>query len=532
MNKFFSIKLILFLVAVLSFDLFGQISPGDLTQAHAKLEGISNCTKCHVLGEKVFNSKCLECHSEIKDLINLNRGYHSSEEVQKKECRNCHSEHNGRNFRIINFQPKEFDHSKTKFELKGKHAQLNCEKCHQAKFISDNKIKKRKHTFLGLETSCNSCHEDMHEKTLGYNCKSCHGFDSFKPAVNFNHANAKFKLSGAHQKVDCIKCHVIKNKDGKNFQNFKDISFASCESCHKDIHNGKLGKECQSCHNTEAFKNINEGSFNHSKTNFSLAGRHKLVSCRNCHTQGISKKLNHDKCSDCHKDYHKGEFKIKKISRDCVECHNENGFHPSVFTIAKHNQTKFKLSGGHLAVPCESCHYKNEKWSFKNIGIDCIACHINIHKNEIDKKFMPNDDCNSCHQTDNWQSVEFDHDKTEFKLIGKHKNVECRNCHLDKKGSNNLTSKYKFVSMNSDCENCHKDIHYGQFKTDQKTDCGSCHGFDNWKPYKFDHDKTKFSISGAHQKLNCSACHKKITENGYTFTKFKLEDYKCAFCHS
>jgi hypothetical protein len=93
--------------------LFGQISPGDLTTAHAKLEGMSNCTKCHVLGEKVVNSKCLDCHTEIKNLMDEEKGYHSSADVKGKDCVKCHSEHNGRDFRIINFDPEKFDHNIT-----------------------------------------------------------------------------------------------------------------------------------------------------------------------------------------------------------------------------------------------------------------------------------------------------------------------------------------------------------------------------------------------------------------------------------
>ena len=92
--------------------------------------------------------------------------------------------------------------------------------------------------------------------------------------------------------------------------------------------------------------------------------------------------------------------------------------------------------------------------------------------------------------------------------------------------------QYKFVSLKSDCEGCHKDIHFGQFIIDGKTDCAKCHSFNDWKPEKFDHDKTRFSLAGAHQKLKCAACHKQVTENGNTFIKFKLEDFKCAFCHS
>ena len=51
-----------------------QLSPGDLTTAHADLEGMSNCTQCHDLGNKVTNAKCLECHKEIKALITRKEG--------------------------------------------------------------------------------------------------------------------------------------------------------------------------------------------------------------------------------------------------------------------------------------------------------------------------------------------------------------------------------------------------------------------------------------------------------------------------
>ena len=39
------------------------MSPGDLTQYHADLEGLLNCTKCHDLGEGVSEAKCLDCES-------------------------------------------------------------------------------------------------------------------------------------------------------------------------------------------------------------------------------------------------------------------------------------------------------------------------------------------------------------------------------------------------------------------------------------------------------------------------------------
>src|SRR5665647_1034112 len=68
---------------------FAQISPGELSKAHANLEGVSNCTKCHSVGNKVTDEKCLDCHKEIKLLITSKEGFHASDEVKGKECYTC-----------------------------------------------------------------------------------------------------------------------------------------------------------------------------------------------------------------------------------------------------------------------------------------------------------------------------------------------------------------------------------------------------------------------------------------------------------
>jgi len=270
-------------------SLSAQISPGKLTTAHADLEGLSNCTKCHELGEKVINSKCLDCHDEIEKLITDARGYHSSGEVKSKNCNNCHPEHFGRNFRIVNFEPSSFDHNKANYKLTGTHSKIECELCHQPINIIDAEIRKRTGTFLGLNTNCISCHEDYHQNTLGEDCVSCHDSEKFRPAKKFDHNKAGFKLVGNHVQVDCIKCHPMKQINGTEFQKFKGISFQSCSPCHTDVHQGKFGNNCKSCHVETSFTLINREEFDHSRTNFPLIGKHKLIACEYCHFGGAKK---------------------------------------------------------------------------------------------------------------------------------------------------------------------------------------------------------------------------------------------------
>lgn len=509
--------------------LFAQISPGDLTSYHADLEGISNCTKCHELGEQVSNSRCLDCHTEIKTRINAGSGYHSGSEVKNKNCASCHSEHHGRNFRIVNFKPESFNHDKAGFSLTGKHRKMDCKDCHKPEFISESKLKKKKNTYLGLSQNCSNCHEDYHQKTLGENCSNCHNIESFKPADKFDHATASFKLTGAHTKVECLGCHKMDTKNGKKYQAFKNIPFQNCNSCHKDVHAGSFGTNCSSCHQTSSFKTINNSNFDHSRTQFPLVGKHKSVGCNNCHKAPSGFKLKFDLCTDCHKDYHKGQFITDNAIQNCSDCHSENGFRPSSFTMEKHNNSRFQLTGSHLATPCESCHYQQNVWHFKDIGLDCLSCHKNIHEKELKAEFLPKNDCRECHQTENWNTIEFDHNKTAFHLSGKHSLINCGSCHRLKNGE---TVAIFFSSVKKECESCHKDIHYEQFKVEGISDCSRCHTFENWKPEKFDHNKTKFSLEGAHQKVECAGCHPKIELSGNSFIKFKLENFKCAACHS
>lgn len=520
--------LILMLIAS-SYSLLAQISPGELTKAHAELEGLSNCTKCHVLGEKVTNQKCLDCHKEITSLVKASRGYHSSSDVKGKDCFKCHSEHHGRNFQIVKFDEKNFGHAKAGYELKGAHAEAKCEDCHASKNISNEILRLRKKTFLGLEQNCASCHEDFHQKTLGEDCGSCHLTIDFNEAEKFEHNNARYRLTGAHQNVDCNSCHKTEQKNGKKFKLFRGVKYAACVDCHKDAHNGKFGNDCAKCHSTSSFKQINEKGFDHSKTNFALIGLHKKVECKECHKDTSTKKLKYEKCNDCHKDYHLGEFDIGLKKRDCVLCHDEYGFAPSSYSIEKHQTTKFPLSGAHFAVPCRECHFSNEEeeHKFKFEKLECIVCHENIHREELRKDFLKDNGCEECHSTESWKAISFNHEKTKYQLIGKHRIISCSDCHLSKE----QPKKHLFMSVMKECSDCHLDIHNKQFIVEGKTECKQCHDSNSWFIEKFNHDSARFKLEGTHLKVDCVKCHRQEIINTKPIVIYKFEDISCKSCH-
>ena len=72
-----------------------------------------------------------------------------------------------------------------------------------------------------------------HVKTYGHPSKF--GYKDLIPlwkAEKFDHnRDSKFKLDGAHLKVDCRKCHKETVVDGKPYITFKPLETA-CSSCH------------------------------------------------------------------------------------------------------------------------------------------------------------------------------------------------------------------------------------------------------------------------------------------------------------
>lgn len=524
MKLFRAILLVLFYK--ISLLATAQLSPGDLAKPHAHLEGMSNCTKCHTIGAKISNDKCLACHTEIKVRVDKKAGYHSSTKVYKKSCVICHSDHHGRSYEIIHFDKTKFDHGETGYRLEGKHSAVECSKCHQPAHITDAALKKKKSTYLGLGKECLTCHEDYHQKTLGTGCLSCHTYEGFKPASRFDHSKAKFQLKGRHADVECIKCHEKTTVNGKEFQKFKGIKFAGCVNCHADVHDNKFGQRCSDCHTEQSFRTIKSTTgFNHDLTGFKLEGRHVTVQCSACHKTNLTAPIKHDYCYDCHTDFHKGEFKTGAKSRDCSECHNVNGFTPSSFTVERHNSTTFKLEGAHDSIPCSNCHKTSGEWKFRNIGNKCSQCHEDIHREYLNQKYYPEQNCLTCHSPESWKEITFDHNVTSFALKGKHSSQSCSSCHRK------ADTVIRFTGLSSECMQCHDDEHRGQFNLDAKTDCSKCHQPDSWIAVIFNHDNARFKLDGKHRNIDCIKCHPVIENEGKAYILYKTGKTRCADCH-
>ena len=491
---------------------YAQLSPGPLTWSHADLEGITNCTQCHTLGEKVSNDKCLGCHKEIQSLLNRQAGYHASREAKGKDCSSCHSEHHGRNFEMVRLDEANFNHNQAGYELTGAHRRIDCRQCHIPDLIGDPELKKRRGTFLGMNRECASCHEDYHQNTLPNDCARCHVTDAFSPAGKFDHNQAGFALVGQHQQVECKACHQKEIRNGKEFQVFTGLDFANCNSCHTDAHQSNLGANCKQCHTEESFSSLAQiRRFNHNQTGFPLKASHQRINCAGCHNMDAGAPrifqdrlgLRPNECNSCHEDPHANQFGNK-----CVDCHNEKSFRDINTENFNHSLTSFGLRGKHAAVDCRLCHTQSLVAPLPHN--QCSACHLDYHEGAFASP-APARDCAECHTEDGFEVTLYtfeNHSNTRFPLDGAHLATPCFACHLEDK-------KWAFRNIGERCADCHEDEHKGYL--DQKyypnQSCENCHATASWEQNHFDHSQADFDLQGAHARQKCTACHKADVES-------------------
>jgi len=502
------------------------VSPGRLAAAHASLEGLSNCVKCHEQGRKVTARKCLACHAPIAERIARNLGVHRK---TGGDCVPCHADHAGTDGQMRPFDQKGFDHTlNTLFPLDGKHEPLalQCSACHKAR------------SFLTASTVCASCHADVHKESLGNNCQTCHSTTvAFKEAsARFDHATAAFQLVGAHEAVTCARCHA----DGV----FRGVTFASCTDCHTDLHRPTFGTTCTSCHTNDSWRTT---TVNHARTAFPLKGKHARVDCAACHRQPTMRaKPKADACVTCHADVHRGTFK-----QDCNACHSESGFESAPFD---HAQTKFLLTGKHDGLACVKCHTATmpalrsvatartaaltrpstaTTVDFRGLKTACVSCHADLHRAELGTS------CENCHSLASFKIPGYTHQRPQEFFAAQHAQVACEKCHVPAPSTAPARSAQPvfavaFKNTSTACASCHKDVHLGQLGAE----CQACHALQRAKfaVTDFSHTTTRFALMGRHEFLTCARCH--TSESGVfpagpgTAVRYKGVGTECRACHA
>lgn len=441
-------------------------APADCYSCHKKDDKHkgkvgSACADCHVelnwkqirfdhdktrykLRNKHVEVQCKDCHANdrFKDTPMDCYSCHKKDDKHRgqegTQCGDCHDDRS--------WKKTPFDHNKSRFPLMGKHAQVECKKCHLTPAFKDAPM------------DCYSCHkkDDKHKGAYGTKCDTCHAESDWK-TITFDHElHTKYPLRGLHMTAKCESCHK-----GNLYQ---DKTPADCYACHKkdDKHKGRFSEQCQRCH-TERGWTI--PLFDHDRdTTYRLKGYHRRTKCDGCHTGVLYKDKTPTDCYACHRkdDVHRSNF-----GEQCATCHGEDRWKTIAFNHDR--DTKYPLLGRHRTVTCESCHtgilYKDKT------PTACYSCHKqdDVHRRKLGTE------CQDCHSLRDWKLWDFDHDtRTRFKLDGGHKGLGCEVCHHER--------MEKKVRASSACVACHKkdDKHEGTFGPQ----CDRCHDTTVWKTMK------------------------------------------------
>jgi hypothetical protein len=274
---------------------------------------------------------------------------------------------------------------------------------------------------------------------------------------------------------------------------------AQCRDCHPE-HNGAHAK----------LTVIEEWKFPHQVTGYLLDGHQEKAEseaflCSDCHGEDVTT-FDPKACNECHSQMDMAYMLDHHLAfgGTCLNCHDGLDTFGNDFT---HNVFAFSLTGSHALALCSQCHLNSSKVSdLKLTPQTCFSCHRkdDPHAGNLGQ------DCKKCHNTAGWKPAQYDHNLANFKLVGAHVIVACKDCHTD-----NL-----FVGTPTDCFTCHQqdDFHEGRFGPE----CGTCHNPSAWEDWTFDHKLAAFQLTGKHVNVECESCH----TSGYRGTPMD-----CVACH-
>ncbi|MEO8196166.1 MAG: hypothetical protein ABI689_05545, partial [Thermoanaerobaculia bacterium] len=426
---------------------------------------------------------CFSCHQS--DFTGATNPSHSG---FPNTCQDCHG--------VSAWQPANFDHNSTGFQLNGAHRSASCTSCHR-------------NGYAGTPTDCFSCHQSDYNSAsnpshAGFpnTCQDCHSVTAWQPA-SFNHNATNFPLNGAHRSTACTACH----------RNGYAGTPTDCFSCHQTDYNGAhnpshagFPHSCQDCHSVTAWQ---PASFNHNTTGFPLTGAHQAASCLSCHSGGYAGTPTD--CFSCHQSDYNGAHNPSHAGfpHSCQDCHGVTAWQPATFN---HNSTGFPLHGAHQAASCIACH----SGGYAGTPTACFSCHQTDYNGAHNPSHtgFPHT-CQDCHSDNAWQPASFNHTTTGFPLTGAHAGAACLDCHSG-----------GYAGTPTQCFACHQSDYNGANNPNHQsagfpTTCETCHSTNGWTPSTFNHN-TWFPIASGRHQFPCSSCH---------VSAGNFNNFECILCH-
>lgn len=212
--------------------------------------------------------------------------------------------------------------------------------------------------------------------------------------------------------------------------------------------------------------------FHHKDTFFPLTGAHVGVTCRDCHKEGMNRRIPNT-CVSCHP----MSLTHTQNQGDCDVCHRTATFSPAIFN---HLRLGVKIAGAHYGLDCAQCH---KLPVYTGIAWTCSNCH---KPPMLDSRvhITNKDQCENCHGQVSFNPSLFkEHNTFSTSLIGAHFDLTCSACHTQR-FTNWLAINYRDGTVNGFCSNCHtrnyRPGHEGHRTIQQDANCRQCHNFSSF----------------------------------------------------
>ena len=476
----------------------------ELVEAHELIA--DDCVACHNGDYNNTPNTCVGCH--LDDYNSTTNPNHSQAQFNT-DCEMCHTQ--------TSWIPSTFDHDAMYFPIySGTHLDewTTCMECH----TNPNNL---------AEFSCIVCHlnpetDDEHVLVGGYiyednACLACHPIGESSGA--FDHNDTSFPLTGAHDGLDCLDCHMNGYMDTPT----------NCDACHMPDYNASTNPDhpdlaipvtCDDCHTTEP--GWIPAAFDIHDQYYTLTGAHLDIAtdCVACHNGDYVNTPN--TCDGCHINDYNASVNPDHIDLNlpvtCESCHTTDpDWKPATFDI---HDDYYELLEAHalIADDCVACH----DGDYNNTPNTCVGCHLddyNSTTNPNHSQAQFNTDCEMCHTQTSWIPSTFDHDAQYFPIYsGTHLGEwsVCMDCHTN---PNNL-AEFSCIVCHMNPETDDEHVGVGGYIYEDNA-CLVCHPTGE-SAGAFDHNNTAFPLTGAHDGLDCLDCHM----NGYIDTPTN-----CDACH-
>jgi hypothetical protein len=366
-----------------------------LTGKHEK----AACGACHrrdaagTVRYRPLDTSCAACHADA-------HAGQLAAEGKGTDCGRCHGTEGWKAP-----APLRFEHRKpfTGFALEGKHRGVACEKCHPAARVGTVEVRR----YRPLPVECEACHVDFHRGAFRQEgetrCARCHTAESWQK-VAFSHDATGFPLEGRHREASCRGCHP-------------DASFATplpraCGACHADVHQGRLGRRCEKCHEATGWETTTFDADAHRRSAFPLTGRHAVTSCESCHgdrrDRGFTRPTR--ECVACHEpDWQRAasgaasvDHDLAGFPRDCRTCHGTWRFAPA--GLPAHEECFSITRGDHAGIRCRDCHTSfppvdyGQPFTCQSGTAACTRCHSCAEHEPVGGFACADRRCYECHR--------------------------------------------------------------------------------------------------------------------------------------